>query len=49
VGDREEKQLLFGQAVRKGDPERRIQQREQQSLQPQFVQVLWYAITSFFF
>lgn len=49
MGDREEKQLLFGQAVRKGDPERRIQQREQQSLQPQFVQVLWCVITPIFF
>lgn len=49
MGDRQEKQFLLGQAVWKGHPERRIQQREQQSLQPQFVQVLWCVITPIFF
>lgn len=47
MGDREEEQLVFGQRVRKWQSECSIQQREQQSLQPQLFQVLRYAISVF--
>jgi len=51
VGDREEEQLLSSETVWKRHPEHRIQQRVQQSLQPQFIQILWYVARSlqFFF
>jgi len=46
VGDCEEEQLLFSETVRKRHSECRIQQRVQQSLQPQFLQILWYVSLS---
>ena len=41
LGDRKEEQLFFGERVRKWHSERAVQQRTQQSLQSQHLQVLW--------
>lgn len=42
LGDREEEQLFLGEAVREGQRKRPVQQGDQQSIQSQFVQALWY-------